>query len=902
LRERSNGGVNLAGSVVGSNLRLQSGGFTLTAMQENLRGTLHVDEGALLSIEEGGALKGISEILLSNGSTLSMPASTSTDRIQDSATVRSQGGHISLLSNRLTPTFETLGTLQLESGYTSIVASSDHGSLAVGLTLNDIVRQNGTVLHFREVGPVTTTKIGNVTKFDDEMIGAWAVTRNGFASVNEAGFLGTLAHNKTSISSATAADHVFLENSEILSADATIASLHSERQDEPIDLGGHKLTIVSGGMFRTASISNGQLTAGNGNNAELIVHESSGTISADIIDNPTGGSVALVINSAGTRLAGNNSYSGGTWVIGSEYYPSTNATAIIESLSAIPANDRVYVDNAVYEMQALTSGEVAFDELHIRNGGFVSGSFLAPLSVQQMFLEDGRINAKLAGNGSIIKRTDGTVDFTNSEGDDYDGKVTVQEGLLSLNYDTLPNADFFVEGGRLQVSSSRSLSNSIVLDGGAFEGNSNGEIQVLSDSILYSNGFTTVRGALNGNADLTVQGTLDRRYNSYVGIFGDASQFSGNWNIESGSLRIGAPGSAGTGEIHVSPGARLILGSDRETSPPTIVNNTVHLRGGTLISTLPTRGGATPPASTTGDVFVAEEAYIGAIRFGNVAGEVVPGLSFEGRLILEDNSEVFGLTDVRNTVFQGDVPLVDVSGQLLVGEDTTWNLLTSTLAVAGSISPLAQQGSIDFVGIEKSLDLSEASFALDTGQSLAVLVNGKSIDLTLSGAESGLSGDGTFTGNLELTDGATISPGNSPGELTIVGDTTIGSGAIYEWETAATSGSAGEAWDLLQVEGDLHFTATDQMPWILQINDLPGFSPGQAQPWLIASANSITGFNPEATAFDISGITDVWPALSSDDLRLFTQNGGLYLQAVPEPTSLLLVMAGCLFLNSARRH
>ena len=117
----------------------------------------------------------------------------------------------------------------------------------------------------------------------------------------------------------------------------------------------------------------------------------------------------------------------------------------------------------------------------------------------------------------------------------------------------MPNAQLFVEGGRLEAGGQNSyFRNDTVLDGGELYGYFNGAVEVVSDSKLnHGNGYTLLNGELTGAADLTIHG---QDTDHYVGIFGSATQFTGDLKVESGALRIGAPAELGPGEIFVGEG------------------------------------------------------------------------------------------------------------------------------------------------------------------------------------------------------------------------------------------------------------------------------------------------------------------------------------------------------------
>jgi hypothetical protein len=801
----------------------------------------------------------------------------------DEVDVRSQGGFISLVSSSADPTSETIGDLTLQRGSTRIFVSSDHGSLAAGLTINHVAREPGSILYFRQAGFRNSTRILGGVDLQHGIIGPWAVTDDGFATLTDSGAVVTKsATTFADLNAAGPTDHVAMTGSKTISKDVTIASLRHNADGSltTLDLGGHQLTVLSGGVFNSEVISNGRITAGEAGDAELVLHHSH-SVSADIVDNAGGGSVGLIVNSTGTRLSGNNTYTGGTWVVGSEYYPGTNARISIESLSAIPANDRVYVDNGTYELQAITGGEVSLAELHLRNNGYVSGSFLAPLRVGQMVLEDGRINALIAGNGSIVKTSDGVVDFTNSTGAQFTGTIAVRDGLLMAPSNFAPQATYLLEGGQLEVGEQNNSASRIILNGGALgPGRYSGPVEIQGDSELVHNQYTLLYGKVTGSGNLTIRGRQHDPFGAYAGFFGDASQYSGDIRIESGAFRVGSPSNAGAGVISVMPAGRFILGSNHYNDPPTSIDNEIHLYGGTLYSTPPwntSLPGIASPSVLTGHVTVHDEAFIGALRNGVQGGQYRPGLSFAGQLTLSDGAHVYGLSDGRSQIAEGDVALVEIAGELRVGVDATWHLLTSSLSISGVIRPNGQNGSINFVGLPELLRMEGADLHVDAGQSLAVLVNGRAQPVSLSGGGSALTGGGALHGDYSFSDGATISPGSSPGVLTIDGNATLGPLSRLAIELA---GPRGSQFDALHVTGSLVLDGA-----MLDVTLLEAFMPSAADGFVIARASDIVGrFSNASESILVGGKT--LPVTYRNNMVIVGN-----LAAVPEPATLSLALA-----------
>jgi fibronectin-binding autotransporter adhesin len=123
-------------------------------------------------------------------------------------------------------------------------------------------------------------------------------------------------------------------------------------------------------------------------------------------------------------------------------------------------------------------------------------------------------------------------------------------------------------------------------------------------------------------------------------------------------------------------------------------------------------------------------------------------------------------------------------------------------------------------------------------------------------AQQILGGDGIVAGSVNFGGGATLSPGVSPGTLTVTGDVTLAAGGNYNWEITSATGGAGliTGWDLVAIGGVLNVTATSEAPFNINLWTLSSTGPDVNGPavnfdstlnysWKIASATGgITGF------------------------------------------------------------
>ena len=185
------------------------------------------------------------------------------------------------------------------------------------------------------------------------------------------------------------------------------------------------------------------------------------------------------------------------------------------------------------------------------------------------------------------------------------------------------------------------------------------------------------------------------------------------------------------------------------------------------------------------------------------------------------------------------------------------------------------------------------------------------VDGSIAGSTVTVNNGGTLAGSgsvggLIVASGGTISPGNSPGNLTVEGTLQWNGGGNYNWQvlgTTNTSGAtAGTTWDLITVTGALDLTAlTTSSKFNLNLWSLSSTAPDTNGPianfnsttsyeWLAVSANTITGFNAAHFAVNV-GATNGTGGFSNplDGGYLFgvRQDGGnlyvTYGQAAPIP-------------------
>ncbi|MBJ7260156.1 MAG: autotransporter-associated beta strand repeat-containing protein, partial [Chthoniobacterales bacterium] len=206
------------------------------------------------------------------------------------------------------------------------------------------------------------------------------------------------------------------------------------------------------------------------------------------------------------------------------------------------------------------------------------------------------------------------------------------------------------------------------------------------------------------------------------------------------------------------------------------------------------------------------------------------------------------------------------------------------------------------------------------------------VDGSIAGSTVTVNSGGTLAGSgsvggIVLNLGGTISPGDSPGTLSVAGNETWNAGGNYNWQIYDTTLVAGTGWDLVNATGTLDLSALSLGSefnvnlWSLSgiAPDVNGsalnFDPSQSYTWtILTAASGITGFSADkflintGAANGTAGFANALAggsfsmAQNGNNLDLvFTANGGT---AVPEPgtwAAAALLVGGAAFLRWRKR-
>lgn len=868
--------LTLQGPIIGQDVRLTSA--TLSGDDfSGLTGTLTVSpyvqrnqfttRSGLVRLADQTQLLDLDLVVIEGGSTLFLANNSlgfNADRLADSTPIHSHNSMILMQNGSVPQLTERVGELVLKSGRT-IVESGNSSGLQNTLELSGLTREGRSTVYFVKSRAGAEVRLLNPPVVTGEMIGPWAFTGDstgiGFATVDAQGNIVQAAPTSTDLNTASASDIVAVNGNVTLTSSKTVKAITgTQTSNDQIDLGGHTLTVETGGIHVRSgmSISNGTLTSGTD---ELVFTAGSSVLglNADITDN--GSPVAVVLDLGREMgLSGNMTYTGGTWVY--------NTDVTVTQPNAIPAGGDITLINSMFDLDDPNNGVpytfgtitleqdsrweggvVDFETLRLRHGDFIPQAIVG----DGVILVDGQSRARL---------TDQLSGFT--------GEIRVESGFLEVDYDFAQPIQITLNGGVFYNQDDMiEAGPAIVLNGGTLTGDGyRRDIVVTDESALAG---ASVSSAIIGSHKLTIRTGLSSR--PFTSLYSaDLTNYTGDLLVETGQLRIAADSAGlGPGSITVLQGAELVLAFKNGAVSP--ADNTILIQSGKLTG--------------IGDI-----SHLGEVTFEGIASLVPDNIfwgerfDLAGTVRLGDELSLIGDPEGRADL-RDDLRL---SGQVLVGHDVRWNPLFSNIEITGTVRPESNDASLLFVG-HIEVPGHTATYHTESGKTLTLLDDIGPGTLNLNSAGR-LMGDGTLRADVTATLGAMIAPGDdnptTGGELTIDGELTIGDGGVLSiW----LGGDQPGAFTSALVLGDAVLDADA----LLSVSLSPAYLPAPTDSFTILTADSLVGLFENAPQtiraddylFQVNYFSD--RVVLSDPVF------------IPEPTSLAILSLGGLLVSRRRR-
>jgi len=762
-------------------------------------------EGSLLntsSVEIAGAT------LLYSGSNANTDFKNITNRINDTAPVTLRGGALQFNTTASLITTETMGAITLAGGHNFI--SMTEGTTRVNLwdlTAASLTQAAGSRATIRFSGIDATPNddsrlfLTSAPVLTNNIIGGWAVFDREFASYTAGQGVGGLGvvpvngyagYSPSLINDGIATDNIRIAlptagSTTLLTGDRVINSLNlngaaSSTGNSTLDLGGNRLTLVSGGLIassatndRVIHIINGDLTAGGVdtggdlylNTANLVATDMVNrdvNVSANIVNNGAG-AVSLVISGddgrgtgldgllsgSSVNLTGSNTYTGGTWV----------------------NSGRVILNNG--SANGTTSTATGTGDLTISGGASTNGN------TYQEF----RTSVILGGADQIAHSA--TVNLNGSARLNLNGFNQTIANLV-INNTGGHNPEVTTGAGTLTITGNSITASGQNASSSAFSA-INGKLALTAATTTFTvNPITWNSEILNPIApNLTIgaviEGTdLVKAGNGVLRLTG-SNAFTGNFDLQAGGLALGSNNALSTGVLTIGNGTFLTSTADnRIIANAYVISGTFALRDA---FNLTLNGNTTLAAGQRG---ISVDLVGKVLTLGGViSGDGGINKTGDGILLLNNASSYAGATTVSDGILRyGVVNALPTAGAVTVLEGGLLDITLggSSITIGSLAGTSASQGGVVFHGATSgTATLTVGGDNTNTAFG-GVIANAAGSTLNLTKVGTGaltLGGANQYNGATTIEDGRLVI-------LSVAGGSALGSSQSLVFGGITTSG------------------------------------------------------------------------------------------------------------------